>query len=62
MTGGCEENLTICSHCKREMVILFYGMAPAWSILCPDCFAKAEKEGHFKGLRTWLTSEADRST
>lgn len=56
---GYEENLTVCSHCKRDMMIAFYGSTSAWSILCPDCFDKAEKEGHFKGLRKWITKEAD---
>lgn len=56
---GYDEQLTVCSHCKKDMVIAFYGMAPAYSIVCPDCFVKAENEGHFKGLRKWITKEAD---
>lgn len=55
---GYDEQLTVCSHCKSDMVIAHYGFHPAFSILCPDCTKKAKDRGDLKHLYQ-LTLEAD---
>ena len=52
---GYDEELTVCSHCKRDIVIAFYGSSPAYSILCPDCTQKAKQDGQLDHIFKWKT-------
>ncbi len=50
---GYDEELSVCSGCKKDIVVAHYGCHPAYSILCPDCTTKAKETGKLDHLFKW---------